>query len=78
MAKVYFVREEISIEVPVGISVLEAEIWAGLVPDAPCGGLGTCGKCLVKADGKPVLACQTKVEKDCGWKSLGRKKGGRF
>ena len=44
MAKVYFVREEISIEVPVGISVLEAEIRAGLVPDAPCGGLGTCGK----------------------------------
>ena len=65
MAKVYFVREEISIEVPVGISVLEAEIRAGLVPDAPCGGLGTCGKCLVKVDGKPVLACQTKVEKDC-------------
>ena len=30
MAKVYFVREEISIEVPVGISVLEAEIRAGL------------------------------------------------
>ena len=65
MAKVYFVREEISIEVPVGISVLEAEIRAGLAPDAPCGGQGTCGKCLVKVDGKPVLACQTKVEKDC-------------
>ena len=32
MAKVYFVREEISIEVPVGISVLEAEIRAGLAP----------------------------------------------
>ena len=38
MAKVYFVREEISIEVPVGISVLEAEIRAGLAPDAPGGG----------------------------------------
>ena len=68
MAKVYFVREEISIEVPVGISVLEAEIRAGLAPDAPCGGQGTCGKCLVKVDGKPVLA----------WRSLERKKGGRF
>ena len=65
MAKVYFVREEISIEVPVGTSVLEAEIQAGLAPDVPCGGQGTCGKCLVKVDGKPVLACQTKVEKDC-------------
>lgn len=29
MAKVYFVREEISIEIPVGTSVLEAEIQAG-------------------------------------------------
>ena len=32
MAKVYFVREEISIEVPVGTSVLEAEIQAGFAP----------------------------------------------
>ena len=30
MAKVYFGREEISIEVPMGISVLEAEIRRGL------------------------------------------------
>ena len=56
MATVYFVREEISIEIPVGTSVLEAEIQAGLAPDVPCGGQGTCGKCLVKVDGKPVLA----------------------
>ncbi|MFR8220664.1 MAG: hypothetical protein ACLU9T_06200 [Blautia faecis] len=40
MAKVYFVREEISIEIPVGTSVLEAEIQAGLAPDVPCGGQG--------------------------------------
>ena len=65
MAKVYFVREEISIEIPVGTSVLEAEIQAGLAPDVPCGGQGTCGKCVGKVDGLPVLACQTKVEKDC-------------
>lgn len=38
MARVYFVREEISVEVPVETSVLEAEILAGLAPDAPCGG----------------------------------------
>ena len=75
MAKVYFVREEISIEIPVGTSVLEAEIQAGLAPDVPCGGQGTCGKCLVKVDGKPVLACQTKVEKDCHIKA---KKTGSF
>ena len=78
MARVYFVREEISMEVPVGTSVLEAEIRAGLVPDAPCGGLGTCGKCLVKVDGKPVLACQTKVEKDCRVEIPGKKKKGKI
>ena len=51
MARVYFVREEISVEVPVETSVLEAEILAGLAPDAPCGGgQGTGGKCLVKVD----------------------------
>ena len=77
-SRVYFVREEISIEVPVGISVLEAEIRAGLAPDAPCGGQGTCGKCLVKVDGKPVLACQTKVEKDCQVEIPGKKNRGKI
>ena len=49
MAWVKFVREDIEIEVEDGISVLEAEIQAGLRPDAPCGGLGeNVGKCLVK------------------------------
>ena len=78
MAKVYFVREEISIEIPVGTSVLEAEIQAGLAPDVPCGGQGTCGKCLVKVDGKPVLACQTKVEKDCQVEIPGKKNRGKI
>ena len=78
MAKVYFVREKISIEVPVGTSVLEAEIQAGLAPDVPCGGQGTCGKCLVKVDGKPVLACQTKVEKDCQVEIPGKKNRGKI
>ena len=32
-------------EVPLGVTVLEAEIRAGLEPDAPCGGQGSCGKC---------------------------------
>lgn len=37
----------------------------GVALSAPCGGLGTCGKCVVRLDGKDVLACQTFVEKDC-------------
>lgn len=66
----------IQIEVPEGTTYLDAQIRAGLHPDAPCGGLGTCGKCLVDAaDGLldaaeakeaktlTVKACQHKV---CG------------
>ena len=37
---------------------------AGLRPDAPCGGRGSCGKCRVLADGREVLACRTAVERD--------------
>ena len=61
MAWVKFVRENCEIEVEAGMSVLEAEIRAGLRPDAPCGGLGKCGKCLVKINGEVVKACQVRV-----------------
>ena len=50
MAWVKFVREGVEIEVEYGTSVLEAEIQAGLRPDAPCGGLGKCGRCLAAFD----------------------------
>ncbi len=47
-----------------GGTILEALIIAGLHPDAPCGGKGTCGKCRVYVDGREVLACQTIVDRD--------------
>lgn len=47
-----------------GGTLLQAMIKAGLHPDAPCGGLGTCQKCLVHVDGKQVLACQTIVDRN--------------
>ena len=63
------------IEVPAGTTYLDAQIQAGLHPDAPCGGQGTCGKCLVDvaeglidaADAKSVKtstvkACQHEVD----------------
>ena len=62
MAWVKFVREDVEIEVEDGTSVLEAEIQAGLRPDAPCGGLGKCGKCLVKINGEVVKACQVRID----------------
>ena len=61
MVCVKFVREDIEIEMEDGASVLEAEIRAGLRPDAPCGGLGKCGKCLVKINGEVVKACQVRI-----------------
>ena len=46
-----------------GESILSALRRAGLsAPDAPCGGNGTCGKCLVTVAGLgQVLACRTAV-----------------
>lgn len=50
----------------VGETVLEALQRAGVRSlEAPCGGNGTCKKCLVKFNGQKVLACQTKVTGDC-------------
>ena len=53
-----------TVSVPQGTSLLRAQIQAGLRPDAPCGGKGTCGKCRVYADGREILACQTAVMRD--------------
>lgn len=64
MGVITFIRENKRLEVPDGTMILEAEIQAGLEPDAPCGGQGKCGKCLVKANGQIVKACQTPVQGD--------------
>ena len=53
------------VQVDEGTTLLQAQIMAGLKPDAPCGGHGTCKKCTVRlADGREVLACQTQVHQD--------------
>ena len=44
--------------------LLKALRDAGLRADAPCGGAGTCGKCLLVVDGREVLSCQTLVDSD--------------
>lgn len=61
---VYFQPDSVSVQVEAGTSLLQARILAGLRPDAPCGGKGTCGKCRVILDGKEVLACRTLVDRD--------------
>lgn len=62
---VCFREKNLSLEVEEGTTLLQAEIAAGMVPDAPCGGQGKCGKCRVMLNGKEVLACQTKIGEDC-------------
>ena len=37
---------------------------AGIHHDKPCGGKGTCKKCMVTANGKKVLACMTYADTD--------------
>ncbi len=67
--KVLFPNQNVTAQVREGDTVLAAEIAAGLMPDAPCGGMGVCGKCLAEiltetGERKSVLACQTKVTRD--------------
>lgn len=59
--RVTFEREGRTVEVEEGRTIQEAMALAHLVPDAPCGGKGTCGKCRVELKGQAesVLACQT-------------------
>ena len=46
--KVRFEPGGAEVEVPRGITVMEAAVRAGLSVDAPCGGRGRCGKCRVR------------------------------
>ena len=64
MVQVTFLPDNIIQRVESGTTLLAAQIAAGLRPDAPCGGKGTCGKCLVEISGESVLACKTIVHQD--------------
>lgn len=62
----HFVQEQISLEVEEGTTVMNALKAAHIFLDAPCGGKGTCHKCLIQvssdsASWKTVKACQTKI-----------------
>ena len=61
MIQVTFLPTNITVSVEPGTTLLQAQIQAGLHPDAPCGGKGTCGKCTVEVDGKSVSACKTSI-----------------
>ncbi len=57
---------EQAIQAQVGNTILAALQASGITaPEAPCGGNGTCKKCLVLVNGQEVFACQTVVTGDC-------------
>ena len=61
---VTFAPQGVRVSVEAGTTLLQAQVAAGLRPDAPCNGRGTCGKCRVVLDGREVLACQTVADRD--------------
>ena len=77
--EVTFIREGVSLRVTEGTTILEAEQLAGLHPNAPCGGKGTCGKCVVTvrdAEGsRQVRACGTNITRDLKVDTLGAEQG---
>lgn len=63
--QITFPAENRTVTVPAGRSLLDMLRLAGIYIDAPCGGRGTCGKCLVSVDGKaPRLACTCYPDRD--------------
>ena len=64
MHRVLILPANVQMEVPAGMTLLDALRQAGFSVDAPCGGRGTCGKCRIMVDGEEKLACQTKVDRD--------------
>lgn len=66
--KVHFLPADVTAEVLEETTILEAARNAGVHIDAPCGGMGTCGKCKVRitegSEPGVVLACQERIEED--------------
>ena len=56
--------DDIKIIAQAGETLLNVLRAQELAPDAPCGGAGTCGKCLVSVDGKIVRSCDYIVTED--------------
>lgn len=64
--RVVFLPDEQEVIIHQGATVLEAAGQAGFALTTPCGGKGTCGKCLVRLlpSGQEVRACQYAVQSD--------------
>ena len=52
LARVKFEPDDIEVFVPKGTTIAKAAFAAGCGVEMPCGGMGTCGKCRVHAEGE--------------------------
>ena len=71
MPNVTFLPDSITVSIPEGELLLEAARLAGLSVETPCGGRGTCGKCLCRitdgaVDSPPNAALGTEM-REKGW-----------
>lgn len=64
MHKIRIMPRKLDLEVPDGVNLLTVLRSSGILMDAPCGGQGKCGKCLVQIDGRWVKACSIQVQTD--------------
>ncbi len=64
--RILFKPDDREISIHRGATVIEAAGQAGIILTTPCGGKGTCGKCIVRLhpSGQEVLACQHRVDSD--------------
>jgi len=64
-ARITFRDPPVEVEVPIGISLLEAAINTGTVHAGPCGGNCACGGCHVRIEeGANSLSCASEKEED--------------
>ena len=54
--------DKVNIEFKTGERLYDVLVRGGFKIDAPCGGNGTCNKCLVEVDGKLLHACKTDAQ----------------
>lgn len=62
MPSIHVLPNHVIISVPEGTNLLQALQENGVFLDAPCGGKGRCGKCVVSIQGEDVLSCRVTVE----------------
>ena len=61
MPKITFLPSGKTIDVPSGTLLMDAAGQAGIMIDLPCGGKGTCGKCLVQIT-RGSVACKPDIQ----------------